>query len=1079
MSTFEITIERKTEEGRPVVVERTCPGSSLRLRTEGVLAFDGGTEPALLMAAVDPRAYGTVLGQALFHEQVRDAFVGARAETADDDRLRILLTVEDEGLRPLRWERLCAPFDGGWDLLALHQEVPFSLYLPSITDRRFPPIGRRDLRALIVAASPAGLDQYRLAPFDVAAAVAGVRAALGDIPSDVLASDATGTESDGSVGPATLDAIGQRITAGAYTLLHLVGHGSVARLEADKQETTLYLAKPDGSVDPVSGTRLLERFTRLNPRQGFPRFAFLAACESASPAAEAAGALGGLAQRLVRELGMPAVVAMTDVVTVTTATALAGQFYQRLRTHGQPDLALVEATAGLAERGDITVPALYCRLGEQSLFSDAVRPLLQLTPAEITDGLTRATSLLAERAPVLLASAEAADRPTRPGFSSLAERLRGAVGADHTQLSDAARTEYKQTLEEIDAVCTEALDLGFSALALGQEPPPYDARCPFRGLYPFRAEDREFYFGREALICDLLGKLADHPFLPVLGPSGSGKSSLVLAGLVPAWWAAAGKPPEEAPAPDMRPGHDPVAQLAATLARLADSPSVLVVDQFEEVFTLCRDERKRTTFFDRLLAVTTERPVVLTMRADFWGHCASYPALRAAMQAHQQLLPPMVAKELRGAMERQAAEVGLRFEAGVSLEILDDVGTEPGAMALLQHALLEVWNRRHGRWLTADEYRATGRVQQAIARTADSLYQGLPPDQRDQVRDIFVRLTQLGEDEPLGDVGRDTRRRAELRELVPERGDAAAVVALVARLADARLIVTTRNELTGREEVEVAHEALIRHWSRLREWLARDRADLRVRQELGQAARAWEGRGRDESSLVHWGSRLDEALPLATTFGLNELERAYLDACISRAAARERSSYLGQAAGVAVGAGLGYAGAFALKTLSMSSLKLGLDTTLLLALSFVPVGALVGFCIGIGLWLLRRDPVRRTVGAVLIGAIAGSAAYWLYREFVDITSASVSLVDVAAGGLLGSGIGLGVGFSQGRPPLVGLAATALSGLLGTVLFFRFVDPQWSPLGALLVGLLLGGLTGLGFQATAVRSPAQSTGIAIS
>src|SRR5215216_1000084 len=463
MSTFEITIERKSGDRWPVVVERTSPGASLRLRTEGTLLLGPEAERALLAAVIEPKAYGTVLGQVLFRDQVRDAFVGARAETAGDDRLRVLLTVEDEGLRPLRWERLCAPLDGGWDLLALHQEVPFSLYLPSITDRRFPPIGRRDLRALIVAASPAGLDQYRLAPFDVTAAVAGVRAALGDIPSDVLASDATGTESDGSVGPATLDAIGQRITAGTYTLLHLVGHGSVARTEVDNQETTLYLAKPDGSVDPVSGTRLLERFQRLNPRQGFPRFAFLAACESASATAEAAGALGGLAQRLVRELGMPAVVAMTDKVTVITATALASQFYRRLREHGQPDLALVEATAGLAERGDITVPALYSRLAGVSLFSDAVRPLLDLTPAEIANGLERGAPLLRERAPVLLEDAETSEG-TRPGFIRVAEHLGGVLGADATELSDTARTERRNALEELDTMAKEALDLGFAAL---------------------------------------------------------------------------------------------------------------------------------------------------------------------------------------------------------------------------------------------------------------------------------------------------------------------------------------------------------------------------------------------------------------------------------------------------------------------------------------------------------------------------------------------------------------------------------------------------------------------------------------
>jgi hypothetical protein len=202
-----------------------------------------------------------------------------------------------------------------------------------------------------------------------------------------------------------------------------------------------------------------------------------------------------------------------------------------------------------------------------------------------------------------------------------------------------------------------------------------------------------------------------------------------------------------------------------------------------------------------------------------------------------------------------------------------------------------------------------------------------------------------------------------------------------------------------------------------------------------------------------------------------------LDACVSRAAVRERSSYLGQAAGVAVGAGLGCAGVFGLKTLSMESFSPAV--TLLMALSFVPVGALIGFCIGIGLWLLRRDTVRRTVGAVLIGAIAGSAAYWLYLQFVSRPSTPVSLGEAAVGGLLGVAIGLGVGLSQGRSALVGLAGTVLSGLLGTVLFFRFVDPQWSPLGAILVGLLLGGLTGLGFQATAVRSPAPPTGLAVS
>jgi hypothetical protein len=793
MSTFEITIERETDQGWPVVVERTSPGSVLRLRSEGMFRLDAEAVQALRAAERTPQAYGTILGQALFRDAVRDAFARARAETADDDRLRVLLTVEADALRGWRWERLGAPLANGWALLALTQEAPFSLYLPSLTDRRFPPLGRRDLRALIVASSPAGLARYRLQPFDAAAAVAGIRSALGDVPSDVLVTSDGGATIDGTIGPATLDAMAERITAGAYTLLHFVGHGSVARGQNEPGETTLMLATADGNVDPVTGTQLLERLTRLRPRQGFPRFAFLAACETASATAEAEGALGGLAQRLVRELGMPAVVAMTDKVTVVTATELASRFYRQLREHGQPDLALVEATAGLADRGDITVPALYSRLAGQSLFTDT-RPLQDLSNAEIADGLGRAAPLLAERAPVLLEAAETA-AGNRRGFTTLAEALRGLLGADPAALSADKRQERLSLLAEIDAICTEALDLGFAALALGDEPPAYDARRPFRGLHPFRAEDREFFFGRAELIAELQQRLATHPFLPVLGPSGSGKSSLVLAGLVPKLLDA-GAGGETSPLlheRDMRPGEDPLARLEELLTRLADSPGVVVVDQFEEVFTLCRDEGQRVAFFDRLLALTAERPVVLTMRADFWGECAPYTTLREAMEAHQRLIAPLPVSELRAVIEQQAGKVGLRFEADLAAMILDQVQGEPGAMPLLQYALSELWQRRHGRWLLASEYRTIGGVQGAIAQTAESVYASLSEPERERMRDIFVRLTRLDEEAPPGAERRDTRRRVALEELVPAGGDLAATKALVARLATAGLVVTSRS----------------------------------------------------------------------------------------------------------------------------------------------------------------------------------------------------------------------------------------------------------------------------------------------
>jgi hypothetical protein len=783
MSTFELIIERKAEAGWPVVAERTSPGAVLRLRAEGTLLLGPETEAALLAAAIEPRVYGEALGQALFRDEIRDAFVSAQAETIEDDRLRVLLTVEDPGLRRYRWERLCAPLGDDWDLLALNQETPLSIYLPSITDRRFPPVTRGQMRALVVAASPANLAEYGLAPFDAAAAAAGVREALGDIASDVLASGEGVEGIPGLLGPATLDALCERITADDYTLLHVVGHGAVA---GEDGETRLYLAEADGAVDPVTGTRLLGRLGRLG---ALPRFAFLSACETASATAEAAGGLGGLGQRLVRELGMPAVVAMTDKVTVATATALAGPFYRHLREHGHPDLALTAATAGLAERGDVTVPALYSRLAGLPLFSDAVLPLPDLSPEQVAAGLARAEPLLHERAPVLIPDAETEDGQRR-GFAFLAKALRDLGEGEVAALSPAVREERLQALEELDAICAEALDMGFAALALGESPPLYDARPPFLGLKPFLAKDRAFFFGREDLVAELQRRLAEHPFLPVLGPSGSGKSSAVLAGLVPALAAVAGET-EPYLERHFRPGDEPLQRLEETLQTLDGAPGPIVVDQFEEVFTLCRDETKRVAFFKRLLALPPERPVVLTMRADFWGDCAPYPALRAAMEARQRLIAPMDAAELRKAIEKQAAAVGLRFEADLAASILDQVRGEPGAMPLLQHALLELWNRRHGRWLLAAEYRALGGVQGAIAKTAETVYAALSEPEQERMRDIFVRLTRLDEEAAPGAERRDTRRRVALEELVPAGGDVEATRNLVWRLANAGLVVTS------------------------------------------------------------------------------------------------------------------------------------------------------------------------------------------------------------------------------------------------------------------------------------------------
>jgi hypothetical protein len=348
MHTFQITIRSGTGGTWPVVAEERGPLRPL-VTTPGVLRLD---VPAL--DGCGDEEYGVALGRALFAGEIGTAFSDARARITD--RLHVLLEVEDEGLATLRWEQLCGWIDRGWRVLALDQRVPFSRHLSSRNDRVYPDIERSDLKMLILAASPPGLEQYRLEPFDEARAVEAVKSGLGgQIPADVLATF------PGADGLPTLDALCARLAGGGYRLLHVVCHGAFL---AGPGETALYLADSEKGVAAVPGARLIER---LRVTGGLPHLVFLSSCDSAAPAAE--GALGALAHRMVRELGTPAVVAMSGRISVETARALSGAFYPRLRGHGEVDRALVEAFAGLADRPDVRVPVLFSRLGGRALFA--------------------------------------------------------------------------------------------------------------------------------------------------------------------------------------------------------------------------------------------------------------------------------------------------------------------------------------------------------------------------------------------------------------------------------------------------------------------------------------------------------------------------------------------------------------------------------------------------------------------------------------------------------------------------------------------------------------------------------------
>ncbi|MEG4871451.1 nSTAND1 domain-containing NTPase, partial [Microcoleus sp. F10-B6] len=866
---FEITILRKSHDCWPIVV-RIKQLDGLTTHTEGNLQLSEDDWNKLIQHQENEKEYGKLLGQALFQNEVRDAFIRAYSKSSQDRPLRILLSIEvdrTDELRTLHWQRLCAPIDasGELNLLARDQRVPFSLYIPTIIDRRFPPIGRRDLRALVLVASPSNLGKYSLAPFDEKEVVKSVKLALGDIECKFLAN----IDDEDVVGPPTLEELSKQLTDAKkpYTLLHMVCHGAL--MKDNQRDTVLFWATEDNQVKTVLGNDLVAELKNIGEQKGLPHLAFLCTCESADPRAE--GALGGLGQRLVRNLGMPAVVAMTRKVTVKTALTLSKRFYERLRESGEVDSAMQEATAGLGDRSDITVPALFSRLAGLPLFSDRLEDR-ELTDGEIDCGIEQCRQLLQERAPNASVLKDKFEQQVR----ILQERRGSEIRS--------ARLERQQALYELNILCNQVLEISFDALAaLGKTPPQYKAECPFPGLSSFRdPKYRKFFFGRDELIKELHQKFKEGNFLAVFGESGSGKSSVVLAGLIP-------KLQQENPELQLvylRPGSAPVEQLQVSQSQVSGQPAVFVVDQFEELFTLCTDEAEQQDFIDQLLQLVQQHKVAITIRSDFLGECSRYSTLREQIEKRQKLVGPMEPSELGIAMKRQADTAGLEFEEGLNNAILAEVEQERGRMPLLQYALQHIWERRWGRWLCYEEYEDLGGVNKAIATSADAFYRGLSSnDERERVKNIFVRLTRLDENVQPGTKRRNTRRRVKLEELVPMGEDLNQTKELVKRLADEgiRLVVTSQDLATGAQEVEVAHEALIQHWNTLQEWLEKDRTNLQLREKISQAALEWNQHlGKEEESyLVHRGEPLEQAKALSIqSWFFNQLEANYVIACV-------------------------------------------------------------------------------------------------------------------------------------------------------------------------------------------------------
>jgi len=414
------------------------------------------------------------------------------------------------------------------------------------------------------------------------------------------------------------------------------------------------------------------------------------------------------------------------------------------------------------------------------------------------------------------------------------------------------------------------------------DPPTRDAAdvCPFKGLASFEPVDADYFFGRERLVAELVARLVGAGLLGIVGPSGSGKSSVLRAGLLPALaggvlpgsggWRRLLLRPSEHPLEELRRvllsgARDPLAEALDALP--AEGRLLLAVDQLEELFTACRSDAERAAFADTLARAAADPDgravVVVALRADFYGRFAAYPALSELLGANQVLVGPMQASELRRAVVLPASRVGLRVEPELADMLVADVEGEPGALPLLSTALLELWQKRDGNTLTLAAYRESGGVHGAVARLAERTYARIPDDHRSVARALMLRL--VGESEAHEPV----RRRAPLAELDLERNENAAAV--LATLADSRLVTL------GEGSVEVAHEALLSEWPRLRKWIEEDAEGGRLRHHITQAASEWDAAGRDPGELYR-GARLAATLDWSTehTFELNELEREFV-----------------------------------------------------------------------------------------------------------------------------------------------------------------------------------------------------------
>ncbi|MEL7039281.1 MAG: hypothetical protein AAFO04_27265 [Cyanobacteria bacterium J06592_8] len=449
-----------------------------------------------------------------------------------------------------------------------------------------------------------------------------------------------------------------------------------------------------------------------------------------------------------------------------------------------------------------------------------------------------------------------------------------------------------------------------------QAPKLPDDSCPYLGLEAFHEKNHHLFYGRQRLLNKMLNHLRNHHFLAVIGSSGSGKSSTVRGGLIPSLKSGQLTGSETWQYyPPMVPGSHPLKYLACTLYSTpystsqtrepemdawvtqqiegfqgdsnyllnllnqhSSQPGVLVIDQFEETFTLCSDAQIRQAFIENLLTVIQSPEnrhfLIVTMRTDFESRVAQYSELQQAFENGEIRVTPMDVGELREAIEKPAKSVGLKFEAGLVDELLNDVLGEPAALPLLQFTLWKLWENRQRNRVTLETYKRLGGGRLTLSNAADEFYDALIPEDQIATQRILLKMVKPTEDLTQLAKGLEFTSSRISRQLLYQDGEAKdRIDRVLNKLIEARLVRLMEGEQSDDAQVEVAHEALVRNWPRFVGWLDDERTIVRNRLQLKSTAEQWQEWDHDPSVLWR-GALLQDARNYQN---LSEVEQEFVE----------------------------------------------------------------------------------------------------------------------------------------------------------------------------------------------------------